>query len=251
MSRRAAAVCAVLALGAALLLIVCVYPAAKPSEPTATPQQPYTTPSAPPAALPSPPASTPPTAEKHAPTVTATLTAVSLSDAKPLAGLIPIITLEPNAFDEPLAHGDPTDANGVSTFVFPADRKVCLRVWDPKLDYFPNNFFDVQPSTEDVVTEGTIAMARAAALHALLLRPDGGPVADETVHMMMYHPRRGPWWPSEANTDSSGSVSFNKVPPGMYDVQVECPSGRMRAEGVTLLPGESGDLGPITLAPPQ
>ena len=184
-------------------------------------------------------------------TVTATLTAVSLTDATPLAGMIPIITLEPNAFDAPLAHGEPTDANGVSKFIFPADRKVCLRVWDPNLDYFPNNFFDVQPGTEDSATEGTVAMARAASLHALLLRPDNTPAAEETVRMMMMHPKRGPWWPAEARTDSAGVVAFNKVPPGMFAVQMECPSGRMRAEDVTLLPGESGDLGPITLAAAQ
>jgi len=165
--------------------------------------------------------------------------------------MVPIITLEPNAFDEPLARGDATDANGMSTFVFPADRKVCLRVWDPKLDYFPNNYFDVAASAEDGATEGTIAMAKAATLHALLVKPDGTPVADETVHMMMYHPKRGPWWPAESKTDSGGAVAFNRVPPGMFAIQMECPSGRMRAEDVTLLPGESGDLGPITLAAGQ
>ncbi len=250
MSRRAAAVCAVLALGAAVLAIACLHPTPTPPETPKAPQEAPTAPAAPPA-TPPPPAPAPSTAEKHTPTVTATLTAVSLSDAKPLAGMVPIITLEPNAFDEPLAHGDPTGADGVCKFAFPADRKVCLRVWDPKLDYFPNNYFDVLPGDEDSATEGAIAMARSASLHALLLRPDGAPAADEAVHMMMFHPKLGPWWPSESKTDSGGAVAFEKVPPGMFAVQMECPSGRMRAEDVTLLPGESGDLGPITLAPAQ
>jgi hypothetical protein len=193
----------------------------------------------------------PPPADTHTSVVTATLTAVALSDARPLSGMIPIITLEPNAFDEPLAHGNPTDASGVSKFVFPGDRKVCLRVWDPTLAYFPNNYFDVVPGEEDSATEGTIAMAKSASLHALLLRPDGAPAADETVHLMMFHPKRGPWWPAEAKTDNGGAVAFDRVPPGMFAVQMECPSGRLRAEDVTLLPGESGDLGPITLAAAQ
>ncbi len=246
MSRRAAAFCAVLALGAALLLAVpgcggCG--GTKPAEPAPPPVA--TTP--PPAA----PVATAPPAEKRTPTVTATLTAVSLTDATPLPGMIPIITLEPNAFDEPLAHGEPTAASGVGTLVFPADRKVCLRVWDPTLEYFPNNYFDVVPSEEDAATEGAIVMAKAASLHALLLRPDGAPAANETVRLMMSHPKRGPWWPSEAKTDGGGAVSFDRVPPGMFAVQLESPSGRLRMEDVTLLPGESGDLGPITLAPPQ
>jgi hypothetical protein len=200
-----------------------------------------------PSAKTSTPAPPPAPAEPHTPTVTATLKAVSLTDAKPLAGMVPIITLEPNAFDAPLAHGDPTGADGVSVFVFPADRKVCLRVWDPTLAYFPNNFFDVEPGTEDEATEGTIAMAKSCSLHALLLRSDGTPAADETVRLMMFHPKRGPWWPSEAKTNGDGAVSFERVPPGMFIVQMECPAGRMRMENITLLPGESGNLGPVTL----
>jgi hypothetical protein len=94
-------------------------------------------------------------------------------------------------------------------------------------------------------------MAKAASLHALLLRPDGAPAANETVRLMMFHPKRGPWWPGEAKTNDGGAVAFDRVPPGMFAVQMECPSGRLRAEDVTLLPGESGDLGPITLAPPR
>ncbi len=253
MSPRERVIRGLLAAGV-IALAMCVYVfILQPVKPVSAPPTPATTEATPPAApQPAPPpATTPPPAEKHAPTVTATLKAVSLSDAKPLAGMVPIITLEPNAFDAPLAHGAPTDANGVTKFVFPADHKVCLRVWDTKLDYFPNNYFDVMAGEEDSATEGTIAMARAASLHALLVRPDNTPAADETVHMMMFHPKRGPWWPAEAKTDSGGVVSFNKVPPGMFTVQMECPSGRMRAENVTLLPGEAGDLGPITLAPAQ
>ncbi len=240
MSPRARVIRGVLAVGAiSLVLCVCIF-AFLPGKSAPLP------PPAP-AAAPTPAAP----AEKHAPTVTATLTAVSLSDATPLPGMVPIITLEPNAFDEPLAHGDPTDASGVSTFVFPGDRKVCLRVWDPTLEYFPNNYFDVVPSEEDSATEGKIAMAKAASLHALLLRPDGAPAANETVHLMMFHPKRGPWWPSEALTDGGGAVAFDRVPPGMFAVQMESPSGRLRVEDVTLLPGESGNLGPVTLVPVQ
>ena len=204
--------------------------------------------SAPAPATPAPAAAPPAPEEKHAPTVTATLKVVSLADAKPLAGMVPIITVEPNAFDEPLAHGDPTGADGVSVFTFANDRKVCLRAWDPNLDYFPNNFFEVTPDTESSATEGTVAMAKSASLHALLLRPDNTPVANETVRMMMYHPKRGAWWPAEAKTDAGGAVAFERVPPGMFAIQMECASGRMRAEDVTLLPGETGDLGPILLA---
>ena len=251
MSPRERGVRGVLAVGA-ITLVMCVYifafrpgkSAPVPPPPPAPPAM-ASTPAPAPAAAPAAPT------EKHVPTVTATLTAVSLSDAQPLPGMVPIITLEPNAFDEPLAHGDPTDVSGVSTFVFPADRKVCLRVWDPTLAYFPNNYFDVVPSEEDAATEGKIAMAKAASLHALLLRPDGTPAANETVHLMMIHPKRGPWWPSEALTDSGGAVAFDRVPPGMFALQLECPSGRLRVEDVTLLPGESGNLGPVTLAPAQ
>ena len=252
MNRRARVLRGLLAVGL-ISLVMCVYLfAMKPARPVPAPSPPPV-PAAEATPVATPPASTPapPPAEKRTPAVTATLTAVSLSDTKPLAGMIPIITLEPNAFDEPLARGNPTDALGVSKFVFPGDRKVCLRVWDPTLEYFPNNYFDVVPGGEDSATEGTIVMARAASLHALLLRPDSAPVADETVHLMMFHPKRGPWWPGEAKTDNGGAVTFDRVPPGMFTVQMECASGRLRAEGVTLLPGESGDLGPITLAPPQ
>ncbi len=217
MSRRAAAFCAVLALGAVSLLIAYGYGTAKSAE------IPFPPPAVPAPPAPVTPASPPSPAENHTPTITATLTAVSLSDAKPLPGMIPIITLEPNAFDEPLAHGDPTDANGVGTFVFPADRKVCLRVWDPTLEYFPNNYFDVLPSEEDSATEGTIVMARAASLHALLLRPDGTPAAGETVRLMMFHPKRGPWWPSEAKTDGGGAVAFDRVPPGCLPCSWKAP----------------------------
>jgi len=247
MNMRRAALCAAL-VAAAALLVVAVYAHTSAKHTEAPPPPPAAAPPAPSSPAPAEAEATP--AEKHVPTVTATLTAVSLSDASPLPGMVPIITLEPNAFDEPLAHGDPTNASGVTVFVFPADRKVCLRVWDPTLAYFPNNYFDVVPSDGDAATEGKIAMAKSAALHALLLKPDGTPAAGETVRLMMFHPKRGPWWPSETSADTGGAVSFDRVPPGMFAVQMECASGRMRVEEVTLLPGESGDLGPITLAVP-
>ena len=73
----------------------------------------------------------------------ADMTVVDL-EGRPLAGMMPIATLNANAFDRPVASGALTDEKGHSTFVVPRqNQRVFLRAWDPELKYFPNNFYEM------------------------------------------------------------------------------------------------------------
>lgn len=214
---------------------------------TPPPETPPAVPAAPAVKAPEP-APTPPT-----PAAPATITAqvlVTDYEGAPLAGMVPIVTRQPNAFDEPVARGNPTDASGVSRFTFPAGEKLCLRAWDPDLNYFPNNFFDVGPVAELSAADTPIVMVRAATLRGLLLRPDGAPAANEEVSLMLSHPVRGPWWPAKTRTGPDGMLLLPNTPPGMFQIEIQAESGRLLLPQATLLPGIMADVGMVTLAPP-
>ncbi len=210
---------------------------------------------APKAAVPSPapapePAPAPAaSAEKPAAVITATVTVLDGKGA-PLPGMIPVITRQPNAFDEPVAGGAPTDASGKSVFTFPGTEKFCLRAWDPELNHFPNNYFDVEPVTENAATSAEVVMLQSAAIHGMLTAPDGVTAPAGVLRVMMYHPMKGPWWPARAELREGGVFSLPRVPAGRYIMQFECDAGRLRLEDVTLIPGGTLDLGPRRLEKP-
>ncbi len=200
--------------------------------------------------MPAPAVKAPEPAPPPAPSAPATITAqvmVTDYDGAPLAGMVPIVTRQPNAFDEPVARGNPTDAAGASRFTFPAGEKLCLRAWDPDLNYFPNNFFDVGPVAEISTADTPVVMVRAATLRGLLLRPDGAPAANEAVTLMLSHPVRGPWWPAKTRTGPDGMLLLPNTPPGMFQVEIQAESGSLQLPQATLLPGVLADLGMVTL----
>ena len=179
--------------------------------------------------------------------VVATMRVVTLS-GDPLAGMIPIATLQPNAFDKPIATGNPTDALGKSSIRFPIDQKIALRAWDPNLLYFPNNFYDVLPQSGVIKETLVVSMVKSASIEAIIIGPDGEPVQNENAGIMLFHPVHGPWWPAEANTDEKGAVSFYQVPPGSYVIRIKVASGPMIELPETYIaPGDSTLLGAVHL----
>ncbi|HDP33623.1 MAG TPA: carboxypeptidase regulatory-like domain-containing protein [Candidatus Hydrogenedentes bacterium] len=178
---------------------------------------------------------------------TAPMRVVTLSGA-PLSGMIPIATLHPNAFDEPIASGPPTDANGESRIRFPVEQKLALRAWDPNLLYFPNNFFDVLPGGGAVRETLVIRMVESASVEAALFTPDGAPIARENAGMMLFHPVHGPWWPAAADTDDNGKVTFHRVPPGEYVIRIKVASGGVVEIPETYVaPNETTRIGAVHL----
>lgn len=169
-------------------------------------------------------------------------------DGKPLTGMAPVATLQPNAFDKPVSTGALTGSDGQSTIQFPADVNVFLRAWDPTLNYFPNNFYEVPPNQGGPVDDMRIEMVRSATLRAQILRPDGTPAANENVGLMMFHPTKGAWWPADADTDPNGLVEFSNVPPGAFVLKLKIASGaQIEIPETPIRPGGSADLGPVTL----
>jgi len=169
-------------------------------------------------------------------------------DGNPLPGMIPMVTNRPNAFDEPVAMGQPTGPDGKGAVRFPKGQRLCLRAWDPNLERFANNYYDILPNSGDVTSELTIVMVRAAAIEARVLNPAGGPTANQNVGLMMFHPDKGPWWPTEADTDAAGFVRFAPVPAGEYLLKLKAESGpQLEIPAVSLPPGETIDLGPLRL----
>ena len=189
----------------------------------------------------------PPAAVQEAGFIHATIKVVDLA-GNPLAGMAPIVTHQPNAFDKPVAMGDPTDAGGVGSIRFENKEHLFLRAWDPTLGYFPNNFYEVLPGGGNVEETLTIQMVGASALEAQLMLPDGQPAANQTVALMLSHATRGPWWPAQATTNAEGAVQFTNLPAGEFVLGFKVTSGAQLEVGETALPpGARVNLGVLTL----
>ena len=172
---------------------------------------------------------------------------VDLRD-KPLPGMVPIATTTPNAFDAPVAEGEPTDTAGRGEILLPGDTRVYVRAWDPTFEWFANNFFDVPPGGGTETPLMRIVMVRGASLDAVLMNPDGTPARNTNVGLMMFHPTKGAWWPAEADTDASGAVHFPALPAGAYTIKLKTlEGGSIDLPDVALSPGGHTDLGIVTL----
>ena len=179
--------------------------------------------------------------------ISAPIRVVTLAGA-PLPNMMPIATLLPNAFDEPVAKGPLTNAAGESRIRFPATEKVALRAWDPELRYFPNNFYDVLPGTGTVTETLVVTMVESGAVEALLMMPDGRPARGENTGLMMFHPVHGPWWPAEADANERGEVVFRRVPPGNFVLRLRVASGAAIEVAETFIPpGDTAHLGIVYL----
>ena len=163
---------------------------------------------------------------------------------QPLAGLIPIATLQPNAFDEPLAKGEPTDTNGMGTVSVPSNKKVFVRIWDPSFQLFANNYLDVPSENEST----QVQMITGATIEIALVTADNKPLPDTAVSLMMVHPRIGPWWPGESVTDKNGRIIFGPVPAGQFNLLLQTKStGKAEVTEVVLMPGERKNIGSVCL----
>lgn len=169
-------------------------------------------------------------------------------DGNPIPGIIPIVTLSPNAFDKPIAEGLPTDTEGRSSIRFDLKEKVALRAWDKSLKYFPNNFYDILPGSGISKEELVITMVESSTMEAVLMLPTGLPAINENVGIMMFHPVHGPWWPAEADTNDKGEVVFNNIPPGSYVLRLKIGSGSALETPETFIkPGDTTHLGILYL----
>ena len=187
-----------------------------------------------------------PEAGLHSP-VQAEVTVVDLK-GQPLANILPIATANPNAWDNPIATGGPTDNEGKTRIVVPVGEWLCLRAWDPSLRYFANNYYEILPVLGDHIEPMTIIMAQSASFELRLLRADGQPVASETVRLVLFHPSQGPWWPAENTSGAEGKVRFDAVPPGQFLMRLEAAGGgQIDIPDVTLPPGSSVKMGDVTL----
>ncbi len=167
---------------------------------------------------------------------------------KPLANMRPIATQTPNAFDVPVATGDPTGADGKGQLVFPNNERLFLRLWDPELKYFANNFYESVAHEGNVTDTLKVVMAPAASFEVTLLLADGSALNQDPVEIMMAHPTRGPWWPARGTTDDTGHVRFDQVPPGQFVLRVTSSSGHeIDVPEIQLAPGGHLDLGAVAL----
>lgn len=169
-------------------------------------------------------------------------------DGTPLPNMAPIATKEPNAFDAPVATGSATDQEGRGTIRVPTTEHLYLRAFDPTLNYFPNNFYEVLPGGGKLEDELVIQMVPAAALSVQLILPDNQPAANMAVGLMLFHPTRGPWWPAEAHSNADGFVTFPNLPAGEYVLRMKVESGaRLEHPQTALAPRSAVDLGVLSL----
>ena len=162
--------------------------------------------------------------------------------------MTPIATTESNAFDSPVATGNDTDTTGQSTIRVPSGQHLYLRAWDPGLNYFPNNFYEVLPGGDSIPKELVIQMVPASSLSVQFLLPDDQLAADTNIGLMLFHPTRGPWWPTESQTNSEGVVTFDHLPAGEYVLRFKSETGaRLEHAQTALPPNAQVDLGMLSL----
>jgi len=188
----------------------------------------------------------PDTAEARGP-LKAAVQVVDL-DGAPLAGIAPILTTRPNAFDRPVVTGPPSGADGESSIAVPEQKRLFLRAWDPDLNYFPNNYYEILPNQAESIDAMTVTMVPAGAFSAVLIQPNGAPVVAEPVELMMIHPTEGPWWPAQTVTDAVGHATFKNIPAGEFALHLQAASGGATDLPITPLPPATPiDLGEIKL----
>ena len=194
-----------------------------------------------------PPTAVPPSIPSTSSTTAVRVQIVDL-EGRPIAGMMPIATRSPNAFDEPLAKGQLTKEDGSGTLAIPTGDRVFVRAWDPALKYFANNYLEVDPGPEAAKDTLGLVMVPGASLDAVLTTSDGTPAANVKVAIMMLHPTEGPWWPTEANTDAQGALHIPAVPAGKFTVRIKTSSGgHTEIPEVTLRPGGHADLATVIL----
>lgn len=178
-------------------------------------------------------------------TITCEVRVVDLA-GKPLPRMAPILSRTPNALDEPLAIGGPTTAEGLGQVRAEVEGTVFARAWDPELDHYPNNFYEIVVGSGQIAKDMVITMVPASNLAVRFLLPDGRPATDEIVELMLVHPSRGPWWPAATTTNFNGLAIYEKVPPGTFSLRFSLESGASVEVPATELPpaglAQLGDL---------
>lgn len=168
------------------------------------------------------------------------------SAGMPLENMAGIATEKPNAFDEPIARGNLSGPDGVSTIQIPKNKGVFIRAWDPILHYFPNNYFEIPPTDADSLEDMQVLMLEASIIELQLFDKDDQPVVNENVGLMMYHPKLGPWWPCDGHTDETGNIQFRPVPAGMYNLRLKTERGMiLEIKEIKIAPATTVNLGKI------
>lgn len=185
------------------------------------------------------------TSGTHSPWVIGKITIID-STGKPLENMAGIATEKPNAFDEPIARGNLSGPDGVSTIQIPKNRAVFIRAWDPILRYFPNNYFEIPATDADYLEDMQVLMLEASSIEFQLSDKDNQPVQNENIGLMMLHPKLGPWWPCDGHTDKTGNALFKPVPAGMYNLRIKTERGMiLEIKEIKIPPASSLNLGKI------
>lgn len=184
-------------------------------------------------------------AETSSPWVVGKITILN-SAGMPLENMAGIATEKPNAFDEPIARGNLSGSDGISTIRIPKNKGVFIRAWDPILHYFPNNYFEIPPTDADFLEDMQVMMLEASIIELQLFDKDEQAVANENVGLMMFHPQLGPWWPCDGHTDEAGNIQFKPVPAGMYNLRLKTERGMiLEIKEIKIPPASTINLGVI------
>lgn len=169
-------------------------------------------------------------------------------EGKPLAGMLPIATRSPNAFDAPVAQGEESGPDGTSTLLLPPGERVFVRAWDPTMSMFANNFYEVPGFPGEKTQPMTVVMVPCSTIEAVVLDEQGLPIAGQEVRLMLIHATKGPWWPAQTISDGEGRVVFPNIPSGQFTIELGSRQlGVAELRGVPLPPGAVVNLERVTL----
>ena len=172
---------------------------------------------------------------------------VTRLDGTPLRGVGALAAPSPNAFDAPVARSNLTNAQGRATLRMPADADLYVRGWDPDMRYFANNYYRLTPRAPETF-DFALTMVEGGTLEGVFFGPDGRPLSNAGLRLVMVHPTEGPWWPARATTDADGAAVFSPVPAGEYLLRLNAADGLQgQVAQVALPPGSTRSLGEVLL----
>jgi hypothetical protein len=187
--------------------------------------------------------------ESPAPTTVTVLVCTVDLERKPIPGMVPIASRQPNAFDPPTAKGLPTATDGNGSIELPLGQHLFVRAWDTRLQMFANNYLEVDTDVGGQTERTEIMMVKGADISFTLVSETMTPMAGANVDVMLSHPTYGPWWPAKGVATHSGMITIPSVPAGQFNLSVTNPDGGAAKEiqNVKLLPGQLVNLGVVQM----
>jgi hypothetical protein len=163
------------------------------------------------------------------------------AESNPIAGVMPVATLEPSLLSTVVSQGNPTDVDGEGQLVLPKDAWAYIRAIDPTGDQIAVDFIERQPG-DTFESDEPVKLVMESSATIIMKLPD----QNDTPELLMIHPAHGQWWHVKGDADTSGVTRFTGLPAGVYALKIQSSDKTIATiREVVLTAGEVKDLGEV------